>query len=102
MSHNEKNAAEGLIPLRAALDDIDTQLVKLLSERWQVVKEVAIYKAANDLSTFDPARETQMLERLIGPIEDQWEAQATKRVIEQMLIQSKSLQQRVSRTTGSR
>lgn len=47
--------------LRASLDGVDNQLAELLLRRMDIVKEVALHKAGNNLPVHDPARERQKL-----------------------------------------
>ncbi len=53
--------AAGLDDLRAQIDNIDRRLVKLLSERQVVVERVAELKQQQDLPTFHPAREENLI-----------------------------------------
>ena len=52
----EVAAADGLAPFRARLDTIDAQLVDLLGERFQICREVAIYKSQNEIDMMQPGR----------------------------------------------
>ena len=45
----EQAVAAGLAPFRARLDEIDAQLVDLLGERFQICREVAVYKSENEI-----------------------------------------------------
>jgi chorismate mutase/prephenate dehydrogenase len=53
--------AEALEPLRQEIDAIDQQLVELLSRRRRVVDQVAKIKQQQDLPTFHPAREENLI-----------------------------------------
>lgn len=79
---------------REALDRIDDGLAALLIERWQVVEAVGHIKAAHGLSTFDPDREAQILDRVTALTEDKAASEALRRVFETILSQSKALQQK--------
>ena len=50
--------------LRARLDEIDDGLVELVKRRYAVVREIAAYKAKNNIPVSDPARERQKLAHL--------------------------------------
>ncbi|HLU49228.1 MAG TPA: chorismate mutase, partial [Planctomycetota bacterium] len=52
--------------LRARIDGIDSQLLKILSERREAVREVIATKIAGDLPLRDPLREEELLARLIA------------------------------------
>jgi chorismate mutase len=56
MSATEREAAVGLAPFRARLDEIDAQLVDLLGERFQICREVAVYKSENEVPMMQPGR----------------------------------------------
>jgi len=52
----EQAVAAGLAPFRARLDEIDSQLVDLLGERFQICREVAVHKAQNEIEMMQPGR----------------------------------------------
>ena len=61
--------------LRKKIDNIDSQIVKLLNERAKEVVKISNLKQKNKLSPFSAAREKQLLEKLIkrnrGPLSAQ-------------------------------
>lgn len=88
---------EGLKALeeqREALNRIDDGLAALLLERWTVVEAVGDIKAAYELSTFDPDREAQILDRVTAMASTEEQAEALKAVFNAILIASKVLQQK--------
>lgn len=66
---------ERLEPLRSRLDAINAELLSLLNERAQVVKEIGIEKEKQGVPKYDPVREKKMLEELValnkGPFSDE-------------------------------
>jgi chorismate mutase len=46
----------GLEPFRHRLDAIDDQIAGLLGERFEVCREVAVYKSENDIPMMQPER----------------------------------------------
>jgi len=58
---NKINADEILAPHRAEIDRIDREIVKLLVERYRVVKDVADTKGTHNLSPVQPARVEKVL-----------------------------------------
>lgn len=54
----------GIDELRARLDGIDNQVLALLSERAQVISQVADFKQQHNIPIHIPARETVIFERL--------------------------------------
>lgn len=64
-----------LAELRRRIDDIDAELVRLISERGRVAREVGRVKTAQGTPVYSPDREKQVLERLAalnqGPFSEQ-------------------------------
>ena len=60
-----KNVDEGkdasLDSLRAQIDECDGQIIELLARRFELVREIGIYKANHDLPVVDETRETELL-----------------------------------------
>ena len=54
--------------LRNKIDGIDAQIVKLLLERFAVVKDVADYKKQNGLEIFQKGREAEVLKKIADKI----------------------------------
>ena len=52
--------------LRAQLDVVDTELIKLLARRADIVADVWKWKAENGVPRIDPARGAEMRERLLS------------------------------------
>ena len=52
--------------LREQIDNIDAQIVKLLCERFDTVKNVAEYKKANGLEILQKSREAKVLSKIDG------------------------------------
>jgi chorismate mutase/prephenate dehydratase len=59
-------APDELAALRREIDSIDEQLHDLLMRRGEVVSEIGRRKAVDGQVTFRPAREAQLLHRLLG------------------------------------
>ncbi|MEO0416182.1 MAG: chorismate mutase, partial [Verrucomicrobiota bacterium] len=53
-----------LEPLRQKIDEIDTELIRLLNERADVVHEVGVVKKRDGLEIYAPDREEKLLRRL--------------------------------------
>lgn len=60
------NASDSLAPLRREIDSIDENLHDLLMRRAEIVGEVGRQKASDGGPTFRPAREAQLLRRLLA------------------------------------
>ena len=53
-----------LAEYRQSIDNIDTALIHLLSERFKITQKVGLYKKAKHLPPADKAREAEQIERL--------------------------------------
>lgn len=63
---------KNIIEYRKNLDKIDSQIVKLLKERMDAVKEIGIYKRENNLSTEDTNRENTIYENLESEVGEEY------------------------------
>ena len=57
---------EALKVHRQKIDSLDDQLLKIIGLREQIVKEVGVYKAKNNVPPLQPARFQQVLEKNIA------------------------------------
>jgi chorismate mutase len=48
--------SEGLQPFRDRLDVIDDEIARLLGERFQICREVAVYKSEHEIPMMQPGR----------------------------------------------
>ena len=55
---------------RNKIDEIDNKIVELFKERMKIIKDVALFKKANNLPIFDPQREMQMLNKRLEAFDD--------------------------------
>jgi chorismate mutase-like protein len=55
----------GLAPFRARLDEVDDQIARLLGERFQICREVALHKRKRDIPMMQPDRVAQVRERYL-------------------------------------
>lgn len=56
----------GLEPFRRCLDEIDDQVAKLLGERLQICREVAVYKSEHEIPMMQPHRVKAVRERYLA------------------------------------
>jgi chorismate mutase/prephenate dehydratase len=86
----------GIDAIRRRIDDLDNELLELLSRRAEGVREIGQLKEQNGAVVFDPARERQILDRLSslnrGPLSDEAIAEifgaifAVHRLLEKRLV----------------
>jgi chorismate mutase/prephenate dehydratase len=73
---------------RKRLDAIDAQVVKLLSERAQIISQVADVKRQNDIPIYIPEREASIIARLRtmnpGPLSGDTIERIYRTIIEEM------------------
>ena len=55
----------GLEPFRARLDELDDQIVRLLGERFETCREIALHKRAHDIPMMQPGRVEQVRARYL-------------------------------------
>ena len=55
---------------RNKIDEIDNKIVELFKERMKIIKDVSLFKKANNLPIFDPQREIQMLNKRLEAFDD--------------------------------
>ena len=86
---------------RNRIDEIDTQLAELLSERSRCVIEIGKIKRQQHLPVYDPQREKGIFERIMknnrGPLENE----ALKRLFERILDESRRVERIVAEDGNS-
>ena len=58
-------SANGLEPFRRRLDEIDDGIAKLLGERLQICREVAVYKSEHEIPMMQPDRVVEVRRRYL-------------------------------------
>lgn len=59
-------SADGLDTFRRRLDEIDEQIAKLLGERLEICREVAVYKHQHEIPMMQPERVKLVRERYLA------------------------------------
>jgi len=57
-----------LMELRRDIDGLDDELVKLFERRMSLMKHVADYKLANNIETYDPVREQEVVDKALAVV----------------------------------
>lgn len=60
---DEKNSTEGIVQLRHQIDELDNQLMELLSKRMRVCREIGQYKKEHNMTIFQANRYNEILEK---------------------------------------
>jgi len=55
----------GLEPFRLRLDELDEEIVRLLGERFETCREIALHKRAHDIPMMQPGRVEQVRARYL-------------------------------------
>jgi len=82
-----------LSALRAAIDEIDHQILDLLHKRLELVLRVGELKRERGQRVYDPDRERDVLERLTGARKAPLKAETVRRVFERIIDESRSHEQ---------
>lgn len=82
---------EKLSEYRKEIEEIDGQLIVLLSKRMKLSSEIGDYKRANGLPVYDPKREEELKEKNLSKVEPELQA-AYKEIFDVILKVSKDLQ----------
>jgi chorismate mutase len=57
---------KGLEPFRRRLDAIDDEVTRLLGERFEICREVAVYKSENEIPMMQPGRVEEVRSRYLA------------------------------------
>jgi chorismate mutase len=57
---------KGLEPFRRRLDVIDDEVARLLGERFEICREVAVYKSENEIPMMQPGRVEEVRSRYLA------------------------------------
>ena len=79
--------------LRQQIDEIDTKIIALYEQRMEIVKQVSIYKIANNIPVLDASREQLMLDKNLNKINIEEFKKYYQTVLEGFLKASKTMQQ---------
>jgi chorismate mutase len=60
------SADSGLEPFRRRLDEIDDEIARLLGERLQICREVAVYKSEHEIPMMQPQRVKVVRDRYLA------------------------------------
>lgn len=83
-----------LTELRAELDALDTELVRLFEKRMGIAREVAAYKLAHQMDVLDASREQQVLDSRVAKLDDPVWASSVRTLFEQIMTLSRAEQER--------
>ncbi|MDR0269389.1 bifunctional 3-deoxy-7-phosphoheptulonate synthase/chorismate mutase [Paenibacillus sp.] len=79
--------------LRIKLDEVNLQLLGLLSERARIAQELRVEKEKQGVPKFDPVREKEMLEKLITANEGPFSHETVRHLFKQIFQATLTMQQ---------
>ena len=94
LSAEERN--EILRKLRDSIDDIDKQVVHLISKRTLLAVLIGRVKRSMNLPTYNPQREKEISERISSYVEEPLRKEAVLRIYERILDESRAIQREES------
>ena len=63
MVRDEHVITESIAQLRRQIDDLDNQLMDLLSRRMRISREIGLYKKEHNMTVLQPARYNEILDK---------------------------------------
>jgi chorismate mutase-like protein len=90
-------SADRIEALRRAIDDIDDQLVDLLSRRAACALEVGHIKETMSEAVYQPAREALVLERVVARNPGPLDGAAIRRLFERIIDEARRLERQAGR-----
>ena len=78
--------------LRARIDRIDSELIRLYGERMKVSEQIGLYKKERGLPVRDPAREQALLDR-VGELAGAENADGVRALFSLLMAQSRARQE---------
>lgn len=84
-----------LAQIRAELDQVDRDVVKLFEKRMNLARQVAEYKMAHGLPVLDRTREEAVLASRVGMLEDPHWADSLRELYEKIMELSRREQERM-------
>lgn len=86
---------QDLTQLRAQIDDIDAQIVRLFEQRMDVVRGVTTYKLQHGLDILQQSRETQVLQKAAGRLQNPALTPYVHTVFQTLMDVSKDMQRQM-------
>jgi chorismate mutase len=79
--------------LRRGINAVDEEILKQLRARVRLVLQVGEYKRERGLQVYDPARESELYERLCGAAEHPLDRLTVRRVFERIVDECRRIEQ---------
>jgi chorismate mutase/prephenate dehydratase len=86
------NKSQSLAGLRSQIDKLDSELLKLINERAVLAQKIGQIKEAEGLTVFSPAREDEILTRMVETNKGPLSSQAIQAIFRELMSGSRELQ----------
>ncbi|HEY7304827.1 MAG TPA: chorismate mutase [Bryobacteraceae bacterium] len=94
-------SAADLSRCRERIDELDLRLLDLLNQRTEIVEEIGRIKQDLHMGIYEPKREEQVFENVLGHNYGPLSPDAVKRIFERIIDEMRTLQKlKASRETG--
>ena len=88
-----EKAGKKLENARKKIDEIDAEIVQLLDKRAEAIEDVTEGKRSSGVSVYDPAREKEVLQKILSKNNGKFPKNGIKDVFEQIFQYSRALQE---------
>jgi chorismate mutase len=98
----EEEAGPQLDGLRAQIDIVDREIVKLLNERMRTVEEIGRIKRLAHLPIYEPKRESEVFANVIGANGGPLPPDGLRRVFERIIDEARTVQRTRMQADGGK
>jgi chorismate mutase len=88
--------------LRAQIDVVDREIVRLLNERMRVVEEIGRVKLLTGLPIYEPKRESEVFANVIASNGGPLPADGLRRVFERIIDEARTVQRTRMKSDGGK
>ena len=88
----QEEGREALDQLRVEIDDVDLRILALLNERTRIVERIGSIKRRAALPIYEPKREDQVFDNVIGNNSGPLPAEGVKRIFERIMDEMRRVQ----------
>ena len=78
--------------LRTKIDKIDSEILKLLNDRMNVVHEIGVIKSASNESVYRPEREKEIIDRLVQLSEGRMKVSSIKPIFQEIFAAARNIE----------
>jgi chorismate mutase/prephenate dehydratase len=97
-----EEAGPQLNELRAQIDVVDREIVRLLNERMRVVEEIGRVKLLTGLPIYEPKRESEVFSNVIGSNGGPLPPDGLRRVFERIIDEARTVQRTRMKPDGGK